>query len=231
MDEQKNIKENTADEILEYPDFSKLNRSNFRSLPKDTILGILKSHFWIYLLAFLVSLGFIAPYAFCTQDTWSSISMSIGASGVGAALLGYFIELAVKSAERKKYIFSYNDSILMLYRNLWEIFGNRSYKYMNSITPSNIQQVMAQQSADKFIAQINIVIPQIDAFVFNYGGSFDEDTAEFYMTLRNQLIQFKASLQTPINTEHLIQLLDGVRLWLRKHFELSKIEKQLLIPQ
>ena len=193
-------------------------------------MGILKSHFLIYAVAFLVSLAFIAPYAFCSQDKWQSISMSIGASGVGAVLLGYFIELAAKYADRKKCIFSYNDSILMIYRNLWEIFANRSYKYMNAITPCNVQKVVAQQSADKFIAQINIVIPQIDNFVFNYGGSFDKDTADFYMTLRNQLIQFKASLQTPINTEHLIQLLDGVRTWLRAYFELSKIEKQLLLP-
>jgi hypothetical protein len=156
--------------------------------------------------------------------------MSVGASGFGAVLLGYFIELAAKSTERKNYIFSYNDSILMIYRNLWEIFSNQSYSYMNSITPSNVQQIVAQQSADKFIAQINIVIPQIDMFVFNYGGNFDKETAEFYMTLGNQLIQFKASLQTPINTTHLIQLLDGGRTWLRTYFELSRIEKQLLIP-
>ena len=215
---------------LEYPDFSKLDRLKFRHLPKNTIIGISKKHFLIYIIALCVSIALIVPYWIFDQAPWHSISMSVGASGFGAVLLGYFIELAAKSTERKKYIFSYNDSILMIYRNLWEIFANQSYSYMNSITPSNVQQIVAQQSADKFIAQINIVIPQIDMFVFNYGGTFDKETAEFYMTLRNQLIQFKASLQTPINTAHLIQLLDGVRTWLRTYFELSKIEKQLLIP-
>ena len=102
---------------------------------------------------------------------------------------------------------------------------------MKLITPLNAQQVAAQQSADKFITQISIVVPQINTFVLNYSESIDEDTAKFYMGLKNQLIQFKASLQNPIDTTHLIQLLDVVRLWLRNYFELSKIEKQLLIFQ
>lgn len=228
MDENKNISESNVDEILEYPDFSKLSKSQFRTLPRKAIIGISKMHFVIYIVALIISLVLIVPYAFCNQCTWSSISMSIGASGVGAVLLGYFIELAVESEEHKKYIFSYNSSILMIYRNLWEIFGNCSYKYINLIAPPAGQTIVAQQSADKFIAQINIVISQIDTFIFNYGESFDKNTENFYVTLRNQLIQFKAALQTPISTEHLIQLLDGVRVWLRNYFELSNIEKQLL---
>lgn len=229
MTEQNEIQNNNLDNILEYPDFSKLNRVKFRKFPKNTILGIMKSHFLIYLIALIASLILIVPYGFFGQTEWHSISMSIGASGVGAVLLGYFIEFATENIERKKTIFSYNDSILMIYRNLWEIFANRSYAYMKSISAANGQSIVANQSAEKFIAQINIVVPQIDTFVFNYGGSFDEDTANFYMILRNQLIQFKASLSTPANTDHLIDLLDGVRLWLRKYYELSKIEKQFLL--
>lgn len=225
MDENKKI-----DEMLEYPNFDRLEKSNLRNLSKGTI-GISKKHLKIYIITIFVSLVFIVPYAFCNQGKWASIGMSIGASGVGAAILGLFIELAVKSEERKKYVFSYNSSILQIYHNLWEIFANRSYNYMKLITPLNAQQVAAQQSADKFITQISIVVPQINTFVLNYSESIDEDTAKFYMGLKNQLIQFKASLQNPIDTTHLIKLLDVVRLWLRNYFELSKIEKQLLIFQ
>lgn len=228
MDENKNINEKNIDEILEYPDFNKLEKSNFRNLFKGTI-SISKKHLIIYIVTLFVSLAFIVPYAFCNQGSWASIGMSIGASGIGAAILGLFIELAVKSEERKKYVFSYNNSILLIYHNLWEIFANRSYNYMNLITPPNAQQVAAQQSADKFITQISIVVTQINTFILNYSESIDDDTAKFYTTLKDQLIQFKASLQNPINTTNLIQLLDGVRIWLRNYFELSKIEKQLLI--
>ena len=115
---------NKIDEMLEYPDFDRLEKSNLRNLSKGTI-RISKKHLKIYIITIFVSLVFIVPYAFCNQGKWASIGMSIGASGVGAAILGLFIELAVKSEERKKYIFSYNSSILQIYHNLWEIFANR----------------------------------------------------------------------------------------------------------
>ena len=230
MNEQKEQKLNIVDDSLEYPDFRKLDRSKFRKLPKDTILVISKLHFLIYIIALVISLVLIVPYGFVSQSEWHSISMSVGASGIGAVLLGYFIELAAKCAERKKTIFSYNDSILMIYRYLWEIFANRSYDYMKLIDPTNGQALIAKQSAEKFITQINVVIPQIDSFIFNYGGLFDKDTAEFYMNLRSRLIQFKASLQTPANTDHLIDLLNSVRTDLRSRFELTTIEKQMFRP-
>jgi len=230
MDEQKEKKQDASDDILEYPDFSKLDCSNFRKLPKHTILGISKAHFWIYLGAFGISILLIVPYAFFCQGTWQNICMSIGASGIGAAFLGYFIELAVKSAERKRIVLSYNESILLIYHYSWEIFANRSYDYMRLISPTNGQTLLAKQSADKFITQINAVIPQIDSLFLKYGELPNEDTTNFYMELRHQLIQFKASLQTPIDTDNLITLLNSVRNDLRKRFELPTIEKQLLRP-
>lgn len=118
----------------------------------------------------------------------------------------------------------------MIYRYLWEIFANRSYDYMKLIDPMNGQTLIAKQSAEKFITTINIVIPQIDSFIFQYGNLFDEYTADFYLNLRNRLIQFKSSLQTPIDIEHLIDLLNSVRTDFRTRFELTAIEKQLLRP-
>ena len=214
---------------LDYPDFGLLNKSNFRKFPKSTIMGVSKLHFGIYLVALGFSLALIAPYAFFCQETWQNIGMSIGASGVGAAVLGYFIELAAKSIEHQKIKRSYNESILTIYISLWEIFANQSYVFMKSISPAQGQQLLAKQSAEKFVTQIDTVIPKIDSLVCEYNELFDDDTTKFYTLLRHQLIQFKASLQNPLDAENLINLLDGVRLWLRRYCDLSKVEKQLFL--
>ena len=217
------------DNCLDYPDFSLLNKANFRKFPKNTIIGVSKLHFWIYLAALVFSLALIAPYAFCCQETWQNIGMSIGASGVGAAVLGYFIELAAKSIEHQKIKSLYNASILTIYISLWEIFANQSYAFIKSMSPAQGQQLIAKQSAEKFVTQIDTVIPKIDSLVCEYNELFDDDTAKFYTLLRHQLIQFKASLQNPVDTNNLIILLDGVRLWLRRYYDLSKVEKQLFL--
>ena len=231
MSEQKEKTNQVNDnESLDYPDFTSLNKSNFREFPKRTILGVSKLHFLIYLAALGFSLILIVPYAFFCQEKWQNIGMSIGASGVGAALLGYFIELAVKSTEHKRIISSYNESILTIYISLWQIFSNQSYDFMKSITPPQAQLSFAKQSAEKFITQIDTVIPKIDSLVCEYNSLFDDETADFYNLLRYQLIQFKTSLQNPFDTENLINLLNGIRLWLREYYDLSKVEKQLFLP-
>ncbi len=60
---------------------------------RDTILGVGKRNFFIYLAGLIISFSFIIPYFWC-ENSIISILMSIGASGVGAIILAYFIEKA-----------------------------------------------------------------------------------------------------------------------------------------
>ena len=88
-----------------------------------------------------------------------------------------------------------------------------------------MKQNRARHSADEFIFQFKHVIPQIENFVLEHGEWFDEYTAKSFDELKSKLIEFIASLQNPIDTAHLIQLLDGVRVNLRQFFNLLKMKK------
>lgn len=223
---ENNINEN--DLPLEYPDFSRLYtfKSEIRRAPKDTRLGVRNAHFWIYLITLILSLLLCVQYlVFKDPNNLQNVLMSIGASGIGAALLGYFIEIAITSYERNRKVKSYNSSIISIYYNLWLIFGNRAYSYLNSISSNEIKLNIAHHFADEFIFQFKHVIPQIENFILEHGEWFDEYTTTAFHELKSQLIKYIASLQNPIDTAHLIQLLDGIRVNLRQFCNISKIKK------
>ena len=221
-----NINEN--DLRLEYPDFNKLYtfKCEIRKAPKNTLFKVPKAHFFIYLITLIISVFLCIQYfPVDVPNNYQTVLMSVGASGVGAALLGYFIEVAITSSERNRKIKSYNSYIISIYYNLWLVFGCGSYSYLNDIHSSEMKQNRARHSADEFIFQFKHVIPQIENLVLEHGEWFDEYTAKSFDELKSNLIEFIASLQNPIDTAHLIQLLDGVRVNLRQFFNLLKMKK------
>lgn len=223
---EKNINEN--DLQLEYPDFNKLYvfSSEIRKAPKGTLLGVSKPTFGIYLTTFILSVIFCAHYLISqTPNNIQNVLMSVGASGIGAALLGYFIDVAMTSSERNRKVRSYNDYIISIYYNLWLIFGNGTYSYLNKISSSEMRQNRASHFADEFVFQFRLVIPRIESFVFEHCEWFDEYTVKACDDLKIQLIKYIASLQNPTDTENLIQLLDGIRINLRKFCNPLKIKK------
>lgn len=223
---ENNINEN--DLPLEYPDFNKLYtfKSEIRKAPKDTLLGVGKITFWIYLITLAVSIGLcIIPFYLNITDELQSVLVSVGTSGVGAVLLGYFIDVAMTCADRSRKVRSYNDCIISLYNNLWIIFGNGTYSYLNNIHSNAVKQNSASRCADQFIFQFKSVIPQIESFSLAHGEWFDEYTQDACEELKKQLIKYVASLQNPLSTEHLIQLLDGTRINLRKFCNRLKMKR------
>jgi len=221
-----NISEN--DLPLEYPDFNKLYtfKSEIRKAPKDTWLGIRKATLGIYLTTLILSILLCVQYLICKEpNNLQTVLMSIGASGVGAALLGYFIEVAITSAERDRKSKAYNSSIISIYYNLWLIFGNGTYSYLNSIGSNEMKLNRARHFADEFIFQFKHVIPQIENFILEHSEWFDEYTVKAFDDLKSLLIKYIASLQNPRDTAHLIQLLDGTRVNLRQFCNLLKMKK------
>ena len=203
---ENNINEN--DLPLEYPDFNKVYtfKSEIRKTPKSTWLGIRKATLGIYLTTLILSILLCVQYLICKEpNNLQNVLMSIGASGVGAALLGYFIEVAITSAERDRKVKAYNSSIISIYYNLWLIFGNGTYSYLNSIDSNEMKLNRARHFADEFIFQFKHVIPQIENFILEHGEWFDEYTVKALDDLKSQLIRYIASLQNPIDTAHLIQ--------------------------
>ena len=93
-----NENKNEMNAILLLPDFAKFNSINFHKCSVEGILGVNKSHFLIYLITLALSILLTIPYGCDSVAPLYSILMSVGASGVGAAILGYFIAIKIKKA-------------------------------------------------------------------------------------------------------------------------------------
>lgn len=219
-----------TDKNLMYPDFDRLFSSTkeIRKAKMKTVVGVDPAHFVIYLSALIISVLLIIPYILDHNDTFYTILMSIGASGVGAALLGYFNELAIKGVERNRTIKEYNDYIVTIYFHAYKIFACSTFAYMKNTTSSHGQEIWARQNATKILHEFQIIIPKVESFIFNYCFLFDGETMKFYQELNDQLMQFEGSLQNPVDILNLIDVMEGIRLWLRKRFELDNLKKQFL---
>ena len=151
--------------------------------------------------------------------------MSLGASGFGAALLAFFIDRSDTDAQDKAAVDAYNNSVAYIYDTLWTVFGNRSYQYMKKIDTNNGQQIVAQQSAEKFINQFNLAMKAIDSFRLNYAAEMSDEVSGDYSLLKSQLVQFTATLSYPVDVDHLINALDGTRIWLRRWYSTERLKK------
>ena len=217
-------------EFLEYPDFKCLftSRKEIRRAEFRNLAGVGVRHFWIYSLALVISLVLMIPYMRESKDVLFTILMSIGASGVGASLLGYFNELALKQIERSRTVQEYNNYVAAIYFHAFKIFACRSFLYMKQIDPQNGQASYAQQNAGMILSQFQILAPKIESFIFQYGALLDDDTIRFYQGLCDQLVHFEGSLRSPADVSNLIDVMEGIRNWLRKYFALENIKKHFL---
>lgn len=194
---------------------------------KNRILSVENSHFLIYLICLLISIVLIAAYLFlpCAETSkWLAVLMSLGASGFGAALLAFFIDRSDTDAQDKAAIGAYNNSVAYIYDTLWTVFGNCSYQYLK-IDKNNGQQIAAQQSAEKFINQLSLAMKAIDSFRLNYAAAMSDEVSSDYSLLKSQLVQFTATLSHPVNVDHLIDALDGTRIWLRGWYSAERLKK------
>ena len=220
-----NNSDNSTNIELQFPDFASMNSNNFHEFSRSGICGVSKVHFLIYLFTFIVSILLTIPYGCDRDNVLFTIVMSIGASGVGAALLGYFIEKASTQNEENKAIKEYNTAVITIYYDLWLLFANQSYEFMKNIDKTNGQDLFVNQRRDKFLMQINIVAPKIDSFIVSCSEMHDDNTIEYFQLLKSQLVEFSSRLQNTLNTEDLIVVIEGIRVWLRKYFEINKVEK------
>jgi len=230
--------ENT-DDVLGYVDFSTLFTSeeikaltekNRKIVFGNSIWGISKDNFVIYLITFCISILFISIYLLSANAEKSKILvviMSIGASAIGAAVLACFIEHSNYVVNYKKKIEAYNNTIVNIYNQLWLIFANRSYKYLDATKPECV--IMAQQIAKKFVAQYSSSITAIDTMLLNFSDMMEVSNREFYQVLKEQLVRFISDLENPLSTEHLIILLDGTKDWLRNYFSEEKLKNSMFI--
>ncbi len=231
------VDESTMDDVITTIDFAtlfsqeelKAKRAEEKDRrKKNRILSVENSHFLIYLICLLISIVLIAAYLFlpCAETSkWLAVLMSLGASGFGAALLAFFIDRSDTDAQDKAAVDAYNNSVAYIYDTLWTVFGNRSYQYMKKIDKNNGQQIVAQQSAEKFINQFNLAMKAIDSFRLNYAAEMSDEVSSDYSLLKSQLVQFTATLSYPVNVDHLIDALDGTRIWLRGWYSTERLKK------
>lgn len=195
---------------------------------KNRILSVESSHFLIYLMCLLISIALIAAYLISPRaeaSKWLAVLMSLGSNGFGAAPLAFFIDRSDTAAQDRAAVGAYNNSVVYIYDTLWTVFGNRSYQYMKKIDKNNGRQIAAQQSAEKFINQFNLAMKAIDSFRFNYAAAMSDEVSSDYGLLKSQLVQFTATLSHPANVDHLIDALDGTRIWLRRWYSTEKLKK------
>lgn len=231
------VDESTMDDVITTIDFAtlfsqeelKAKRAEEKDRrKKNRFLSVENSHFLIYLICLLISIVLIAAYLFlpCAETSkWLAVLMSLGASGFGAALLAFFIDRSDTDAQDKAAVDAYNNSVAYIYDTLWTVFGNRSYQYMKKIDKNNGQQIAAQQSAEKFINQFNLAMKAIDSFRLNYAAAMSDEVSGDYSLLKSQLVQFTATLSYPVNVDHLIDALDGTRIWLRGWYSTERLKK------
>lgn len=231
------VDESTMDDVITTIDFAtlfsqeelKAKRAEEKDRrKKNRILSVENSHFLIYLICLLISIVLIAAYLFlpCAETSkWLAVLMSLGASGFGAALLAFFIDRSDTDAQDKAAVDAYNNSVAYIYDTLWTVFGNRSYQYMKKIDTNNGQQIVAQQSAEKFINQFNLAMKAIDSFRLNYAAEMSDEVSGDYSLLKSHLVQFTATLSYPVDVDHLINALDGTRIWLRRWYSTERLKK------
>ena len=231
------VDESTMDDVITTIDFAtlfsqeelKAKRAEEKDRrKKNRFLSVENSHFLIYLICLLISIVLIAAYLFlpCAETSkWLAVLMSLGASGFGAALLAFFIDRSDTDAQDKAAVDAYNNSVAYIDDTLWTVFGNRSYQYMKKIDKNNGQQIAAQQSAEKFINQFNLAMKAIDSFRLNYAAAMSDEVSSDYSLLKSQLVQFAATLSHPVNVDHLIDALDGTRIWLRRWYSTERLKK------
>ena len=231
------VDESTMDDVITTIDFAtlfsqeelKAKRAEEKDRrKKNRFLSVENSHFLIYLICLLISIVLIAAYLFlpCAETSkWLAVLMSLGASGFGAALLAFFIDRSDTDAQDKAAIGAYNNSVAYIYDTLWTVFGNRSYQYMKKIDKNNGQEIAAQQSAEKFINQFNLAMKAIDSFRLNYAAEMSDEVSGDYSLLKSQLVQFTATLSYPVDVDHLIDALDGTRIWLRRWYSTERLKK------
>ena len=221
---------NNTDNMLEYPDFDQIfsTKEEIRKADMKTVVGVDRRHFIIYLVALITSVLLIIPYIFNHNHIYCTILMSIGASGIGAALLGYFNELAIKRVERNRIIREYNDYIVTIHFHAYKIFGCSTFLSMKNNDSGYGVEVWARQNATKISHEFQIIIPKVESFIFNYCFLFDGETMKFYRELNDQLTQFEGSLQNPTDVFNLIDVMESIRLWLRRRFELDNIKNHFL---
>ena len=231
------VDESTLDDVITTIDFAtlfsqeelKAKRAEEKDRrKKNRFLSVENSHFLIYLICLLISIVLIAAYLFlpCAETSkWLAVLMSLGASGFGAALLAFFIDRSDTDAQDKAAVDAYNNSVAYIYDTLWTVFRNRSYQYMKKIDKNNGQQIAAQQSAEKFINQFNLAMKAIDSFRLNYAAAMSDEVSSDYSLLKSQLVQFAATLSHPVNVDHLIDALDGTRIWLRRWYSTERLKK------
>lgn len=127
----------------------------------------------------------------------------------------------------KKKIEMYNTHIINIYNQLWLIFANRSYKFLDPTKPELV--LIAKISAQRFVDQYRTSITAIDNLLLNFSDMMEVSNIRFYQMIKEQLVRFVSQLQNPISPDHLIELLDGTKDWLRENFSKEKLKKSIFI--
>ena len=210
----------------------KLKRKSISKIfNKGKIFRVYYAHFCIYLVFLLVSLGILAAYC-CVPDSGDNafwvVLMSISASIFGGVLLAYFIEIVSERIQNRRRILMYNNSVYYIFFVLESAFLCRPFGYMKKIEDTNGKNVIAEQFAAKFTTQFNIAIQLIDSLLLQNADIMGPEIQEGYTRLKHQLVQFIGSLAAPVNTDNLIDILDGSQQWLKNYYTKEQLKSQFL---
>ena len=195
------------------------------------VFNIEKSHFWIYVICFGISIGLVLLYLLdcCARlSSLLNVLMSIGSGGISAVLLGLFIEAASTKSEKLSVVEDYNNCVACIYYQLYVVLGCGSHEYMRQIPDPQVRRVAADSSAQKYIQQFSIASTLIASFLLKHVSHMHQKVQDEYFDLQQQLTEFIGTMSSPADTDDLISSLDGTKSWLRKWYTKDRLKEHFL---
>ena len=166
-------------------------------------LNINKRNAKIYFWGLVLSVAIVVPYLFWQYPIWT-ILCSIGASGVGAVLLGFFIERAnnihnqaVCNEIRKDKLFNIvNQAEFTLERTVHFYFTVRFY-LLHDLEESSCHKITPRELFDELALQSKLFLPP----PIGKGIVFDLDVQQQFDTLKSNLQSYYTTLHEYITAK------------------------------
>lgn len=142
-------------------------------------LNINKLNAKIYFWGLVLSVAIVVPYLFWQYPIWT-ILCSIGASGVGAVLLGFFIERANNQNEKKRIDLFRNNKLNMIMFQATHTLERTGYWYYRII-----QEVIKKDKSNKcFCISYDVLWSKFEEIENDWAKTYFSDSYS-YETLKN----------------------------------------------
>ena len=206
-----------------------LTKKLIRSLPQSNKM---RTHNILYLVLGIIFIVMIVLSCLpCPKiPSWlQELFMALGTGGISAIFIATIIENMDASFNVRAFIKEHNDSIENIYYQLWKIFSCKSFSYVNDMKTQKEKEIWVNKFSFMYLEQINNTIYLISIHKNRYLNLMTEGTNNKLAELEQLLQDMQSDLQNPIDFEHNLSLLDGIRGGLKKLLTVEWMKQQFRI--